>query len=592
MRWNEQAVSTIRTRAALALLVAGTACQLAIDTDFRFTDDDAGTGIGNLDMSQPSKTDADARSSLVPVADGAAGDSKPPLLDDPDAGERKCGSCDIGSSCTGDMDCRSGVCLAGACAICRPNDTQCVGTTPRTCAPEGTWVNAAPCTGDFAVCVPDRARCTCEEGASRCVGTEVERSCSAGQIIEASCAVGSACQDGRCRTQAWTRQIGSGEFDDAPALWVAGDSLIVAGTIGGALFGQVNEGASDAFVIKYDAGGNELWARQFGSVGSDGVDVVTADAGGNVIVAGDVYGTLPGQVGSGFIDVFVRRYDPEGIELWTRQIAGTSHMAVYAAVADASGNVIVAGRTQGELPAQVASGSGLDAWVRKYDPNGTELWTVQFGTGPGFSTQVNALSVDPRGNVIVVGDTGGELPGQTNQGSSDAFVRKYDPNGREIWTRQFGPSPFDSAMSVAVGPARDVFVAGYGSGALPGETIIESLFISHYDENGERLSNAQLDTGGGTMSIAASGDLMLAGSFSENLPGQVSAGGRDALVSLYGTDGTLRWRRSFGSLGDDTALAAAVDSSGNLFVSGRTEGALPGQTNAGGSDAFVSKLLP
>ena len=49
------------------------------------------------------------------------------------------------------------------------------------------------------------------------------------------------------------------------------------------------------------------------------------------------------------------------------------------------------------------------------------------------------MAVDATG-VYVAGETGGALPGQTRTsgGGDDAFVRKYDRNGNELWTRQFG----------------------------------------------------------------------------------------------------------------------------------------------------------
>ena len=37
----------------------------------------------------------------------------------------------------------------------------------------------------------------------------------------------------------------------------------------------------------------------------------------------------------------------------------------------------------------------------------------------------------------VVGNTDGEFPGQTGEGDQDAFIRKYNSDGDEEWTRQF-----------------------------------------------------------------------------------------------------------------------------------------------------------
>lgn len=56
------------------------------------------------------------------------------------------------------------------------------------------------------------------------------------------------------------------------------------------------------------------------------------------------------------------------------------------------------------------------------------------------------------------------LPGQTALGGADAFVRKYDSNGNEQWTRQFGTVDAEQAYGVAV-DASGVYVTGRG-GAL------------------------------------------------------------------------------------------------------------------------------
>ena len=47
------------------------------------------------------------------------------------------------------------------------------------------------------------------------------------------------------------------------------------------------------------------------------------------------------------------------------------------------------------------------------------------------------------GNIIVGGLTEGSFPGYTNVGYSDAFIRKYDSSGNEVFTRQFGTSKID-----------------------------------------------------------------------------------------------------------------------------------------------------
>jgi len=63
-------------------------------------------------------------------------------------------------------------------------------------------------------------------------------------------------------------------------------------------------------------------------------------------------------------------------------------------------------------------------------------WTQQ--VGDGTYDVAYGVAVDTRGNVLVAGNTADILPGQQSAGERDVFVRKYDPNGKELWTRQFG----------------------------------------------------------------------------------------------------------------------------------------------------------
>ncbi|HEV3084062.1 MAG TPA: hypothetical protein VGY66_30040, partial [Gemmataceae bacterium] len=93
----------------------------------------------------------------------------------------------------------------------------------------------------------------------------------------------------------WLRQFGSLTASSAIGRAVDADgNVFLAGQARGSLSGQTSAGGDDAFVTKYDADGNLLWARQFGTSANDQVNGVAVDASG-VYVAGFTFGTLPGQ---------------------------------------------------------------------------------------------------------------------------------------------------------------------------------------------------------------------------------------------------------------------------------------------------------
>jgi WD40 repeat protein len=179
----------------------------------------------------------------------------------------------------------------------------------------------------------------------------------------------------------------------------------------------------------------EEWTRQFGTASSEEARSVSVGSDGSVLVAGSTFGTFSGQSSAGGGDAFVRKYDAAGTQLWTRQFGTASTDYAYSVSVGSDGSVLVAGSTGGTFSGQASAGN-YDAFVRKYDAAGTQLWTRQFGTAS--NDEARSVSVGSDGSVLVAGYTPGTFSGQSSAGNLDAFVRKYDAAGTELWTRQFG----------------------------------------------------------------------------------------------------------------------------------------------------------
>lgn len=225
----------------------------------------------------------------------------------------------------------------------------------------------------------------------------------------------------------WTRQFGTTGTDAANAVATAPNAVYSAGEVtNGAFPGVTNAGRTDAFVTKLDLDGNLIWSRQFGTSEADIAHGVAADATG-VYVVGETRAGLQGA-SAGEADIFVRKYDPNGNVLWTRQFGGPADDIAYGAAVDSTG-LYVAGQFAGVLPGQTGNGAGnVDGFVRKYDFSGNELWTRQFGTVD--ADEVFGIAVDSSG-VYVMGDTGGELVAP-RVGGTDIFVRKFDTSGNTV----------------------------------------------------------------------------------------------------------------------------------------------------------------
>ena len=288
---------------------------------------------------------------------------------------------------------------------------------------------------------------------------------------------------------------------------------------------------------KYADDGPELWTRQFGSEAADSASDVAVDGPGNAYVVGYTEGRLSLRPHAGGLDAYVRKYDPEGGVLWTRQFGTPGSDTATGVALDAAGNLYVVGTTDGALPRQTSS-LDSDGCLRRYDGDGSVVRVQRFGTGADDGA--NAVAVADRGNVYVGGVTSGSLSGQSNVGGRDAYLRKYDADGNEVWTRQFGSQDDDSAHDVVVDSDGNLFVVADTRGVIPGQRV---------------------------------------------------SGMPDAFVRKYDGQGNELWTLQFGTTRSTSGFGIGVDEAGDAYVVGATSGAFAGRELLGGrNDAFVVKL--
>ncbi len=385
----------------------------------------------------------------------------------------------------------------------------------------------------------------------------------------------------------WARQFGTAANDYAVSVAEdANGNLFVAGNVGAALPSQTYVGGADAFVRKYDSTGKEIWTRQFGSTKDDFVNGVKLDSSGNVIVAGYTRDVLTGQTSAGNNDAFVRKYDGAGTLVWTRQFGSSSFDSANALAVDSSGDIFVVGAANAALPSQASAG-GNDAFVRKYDSAGTELWTKQFGSS-GEDVAID-VAVDSSGGVIVTGYAIGALPTQSYAGSNDVFVRKYDSGGNELWTSEFGSAASDIVTAATVDTAGNVLITGYTAGALSGQASSgkEDAFVRKYDSTGSALWTKQAGTADddhGTAIFAnAAGDVWVGGTTAAAASVQDSA-----FLWKFDGAGTAGPTKTITPLSSQI-LPRIVDGTGHVILVGFVNGTYPGQSALGQSDALLVK---
>ena len=402
-----------------------------------------------------------------------------------------------------------------------------------------------------------------------------------------------------------TKQLGAADqitFGNALAT-DSGGNVYVAGSTKGGLDGNTLTGTYDFYLSKYSSSGVRLYTKQLGVAGRDTVaTAVATDANDNVYVAGYTTGGLYGNTmqSDSTHEVFISKYDSNGVKQFTRQLGVAGEKKVGIAVAiDAIGNIFVAGYTTGALDGYTMTGT-VDSFFSKYNSEGVKQFTRLLGVA-GKETRGYGVATDASGNVFVAGYTEGSLDDNALTGTRDFFVTKYDPSGVKQFTRQLG-----AVGAVTVGTAvttddnGDVFVAGYTEGSLDGNTLTGSrdFFVTKYNPSGVKQFTRQLGavgavTVGNEVATDLVGDVFVTGSTTGALDGNARTGIHDVFVTKYSPNGVKLFTRQLGVAGRETyGNGVATDPVGDVFVAGSTSGGLDGNIQTGVYDFFVTKFDP
>lgn len=243
----------------------------------------------------------------------------------------------------------------------------------------------------------------------------------------------------------WSTYLGGSDVDEGNAITVdAAGKILVAGSMsdpGWCTSGKFN-GLVDAFAAKLTPAGACEWSVCLGGYGFDSASAIAADRAGNVIVAGET--ASPGWTAGGFDttlenpvsqnpDAFVARLSPGGVLQWSTYLGGSDVEWVSGVVADAQGNICVAGETYSVwafngFDTTYGGFSNPDGFVAKLTPTGGHAWSTYLGD-KSYDT-INAIALDASGDLYVAGETSasyGWISGGwdlTFGGSHDGFLAR------------------------------------------------------------------------------------------------------------------------------------------------------------------------
>jgi len=223
----------------------------------------------------------------------------------------------------------------------------------------------------------------------------------------------------------WTKLFGTPESDGSISLRGEGsaaidaeDNIILVGTTAGALVGA-SLGNDDAFIAQLDTDGDIQWIHQLGTPEHDRGFDVSINSAGDIFLSGMTRASIDGNVAFGDRDAFVNQFAVDGTKEWTGQYGSEYDEYPYAISTTTDGGFWLAGSTLGSFSGAPNAGL-LDVYVARYDADGVVLSSEQFG-----SSKVDNLygaAVDSADNFYGVGTTSAGLFGNEFGGGSDVFV--------------------------------------------------------------------------------------------------------------------------------------------------------------------------
>jgi len=207
---------------------------------------------------------------------------------------------------------------------------------------------------------------------------------------------------------------------------------------------------SDVFLMKLDAQGTFLWLSSLGGDESDWINDIAIDNSGNVYTTGGFTGTAECSCDTTFVsngsrDVFVQKFTSNGDLEWGYSFGSAQLDDGQVIQVDENGDVLVAGNFFGTLDLdpglQISefTSHGGDIFLQKLTSEGSLIWVKTIG-GNGLD-HITDLTIDQSNNLYITGTFSGQINLGTNAnpnifnsiGIENAFVQKMDNNGNPLW---------------------------------------------------------------------------------------------------------------------------------------------------------------
>ncbi|MCD6216599.1 hypothetical protein J7L05_01925 [bacterium] len=245
-----------------------------------------------------------------------------------------------------------------------------------------------------------------------------------------------------------------------------------------------SNGSDDAFISKFNADGDFIWAQTWGAGQSDFCNGIDTDTSNNVIVTGAFRETVDFDPGdgednhiapNGKYDIFVSKFNPDGDFIWARTWGASQNDIGMKLVADSSDNTYITGYYRGtvdfdpSLESDEHTSKGADdIFLSKFNSDGDFQWADTWGSDNYYGDYSFAIAKDDLENIYVTGRFRGTVdfdPGagedlHYTNGGSDLYLSAFNSDGDYLWAETWGGNGGERGYGVTVN-GDEIFLTGY-----------------------------------------------------------------------------------------------------------------------------------
>lgn len=222
-------------------------------------------------------------------------------------------------------------------------------------------------------------------------------------------------------------------------------------------------------------------------------------------------------------------------------------------------------------------------------------WTRQIGSVS--DDYADGITIDSTDNIYVAGTLYASFDGISPSGFSDALVLKFSNTGMMVWKRKWGTVGTDYGKAIAINSSDQLLIGGITNSAIVGGTNqggFDNILFS-MDSNGGTLgAGVQWGTASDEYvranAVDSGGNIYVTGYTYGAYSGYVNAGFEDVFITKFNSTGVEQWTVQRGTGGTEDVRGIDIDSTGNIYITGETTGGLDGNINAGGNDIYLSKF--